>query len=1100
MKERIFVCLLAAAPAFCQTYTGSIGGKVTDRSGSVVAQAAVTVIEESTNTAVKTVSSESGDFFVNYLKPGLYRVNCEAAGFKEYVESGVVLQINQPRRVDPVLEVGDVNEKVEVLASSAQIDLVSPEIGGVVDADQLINLPELATNGRGRSPFLLAKLLPGVTATSNAYTNINNFSLNGGRKVTNEILVDGIPSTNPSDETYTITPSPDSIQEFKVITTPFSAEYGHTGGGVMIATTRAGSNVLHGSAYDLFRNRILNARDFFAATQSQTKYVQNDPGGTIGGPIVIPKLYDGRNKTFFFVDFNVTLASQGTGYSALVPTDAQKGGNFSQTFAGGQLVQIYDPLTAHLGPDGKTMVRNPFPNNMIPASRIDPVAAQIVKFYPEPNGSFNGNNYFITPPNQNDDWQYLGRIDQNFGSNDRAFFRFGQYSPNNNAIPYIPNVANNQTAGGWTDTQAVMSETHVFSPSIVSDFRFGWVQEDNYTANSGGSAGVLGLKGVSLSSFPIIALPQTIQPGVPSGPTLQMIQLGANPSSHDRDRSWVFNEALTWQHGRHTIKMGGDFRRQMYDNYNPGKLAGIYQFTGTFSGLSANQTTSGFGLADLLLGAPASTSLNINDYTYRLNINSGGAYVQDDFKITRELTLNLGLRWEFDGPYSEANNQFASFNPSLVNHITGNLGDVQFAGRNGAPTHFSPNIYRDFLPRIGFAWNFWKNTVLRGGYGIYRLPSIGYASAGPISQYSASANFVSPDGGLTPAYYLSSGVPGYSFNVDANGNPNVPASLSKPSSNVTELEPRARTPYNQTWQIGVQHQFPGNWLAEADYVGTRGVKLPILIPLNQLPVSEWGPGNLQSLRPYPQYLSVSSLTNNGNSFYNALQASLQRRWSDGVLSFAYTWSKVTDDVDPPANSSPIQNVYDLRTEHGLAVYDVPQRFVADFVYRLPFGRGGHWLTSEPVLKDIIAGWEISGITEFQTGLPLAVTQGNNTGGFTGTQRPNQIAPAALGSGQRSVSDWFNTNAFTVAPAYTQGDEARFSFFGPGINNWDAALMRNFAVTEHLKVQLRGEFYNALNHPNFNNPNTTLGNVNYGKITSDSNHGPRVMELALRIFF
>ncbi len=1086
MRSKCLLTLFLSPILLAQTYTGSISGKVTDGSGSVVPKATVTLTEESTNTVIKTVTGDSGDYILSYLKPGSYGIEIAATGFKEHVESGITLQINQNRRVDPVLEVGQVTEVVKVSAAAAQIDYVSPEIGQVVDADQLINLPEQATASRGRSPFLLAKLLPGVTTNGNSYTNINGFSFAGGRRVTNEILVDGLPTTNPSDETYTLTPSPDSIQEFKVLTTPFSAEYGHTGGGVMIATSRSGSNSLHGSAYDLFRNRILNGRDFFSPTQSATKYVQNDPGGTIGGPVIIPHLYNGKDKTFFFVDFNVTLASQGSVYSQLVPTDLQKSGDFSQTLSGGQLVPIYDPVTAHTGPDGKTIVRNQFPGNMIPANRIDPVAAQIVKFYPEPNWAAGANNYVITPPAQNDNWQYLGRIDQNFGDNDRAFFRFGQYSPNNNAVADIPNKANNQQAGGWTDTQAVLSETHVFGPTLVSDFRFGWVQEDNYSTVTGGAAPELGLKGVDLSTFPIVSVSQ-------------MITLGASAPNHDRDRSWVFNEGLTLSKGRHTLKFGGDFRRQMYDNYSPGKLSGSYSFGNTFTTSTPNDTKSGFGLADLLLGAPAATSFSINDYTYRLNINSAGAFVQDDFKVSRKLTVNLGIRWEFDGPYSEANNQFASFNPAIVNHATGNLGDVQFAGKNGAPHHFSPNIYHDFLPRVGFAYNILPDTVIRGGYGIYRLPAIGYSSYGPVSQYAQTATFTSLDNNVTPAYYLANGVPPVPYNVDANGNPNIPASLTKPTNNVTQLESRARTPYNQTWQLGVQHQFKGNWLAEVDYVGTRGVKLPITIPENQLPYSEWGvSGSPQSLRPFPQYLNVTYLTNNGNSFYNALQTSLLRRWANGVLSFAYTWSKVTDDVDGPAGSSPIQDIYNLGAEHGIASYDVPHRFVANYVYRIPLGRGSKILNGVPVVQDVVRGWEFSGITEMQIGLPLAATQSNGTGGFTGTQRPYQVAPGALPSSQRTLNEWFNINAFIVAPAFTAGTEPRFSFFGPGINNWDTALMRNFPVRERLNLQLRGEFYDTFNHPNFKNPNTAIGNVNYGKITSDN--GARVMEVALRIFF
>jgi hypothetical protein len=1086
MLRWILLALSVVTVSLAQTYTGSLGGRVNDPSGLPVPKVQVTVTEEATNTVLKTLTNEAGEFVVSFLKPGAYRVEFNAPGFKRHVESGLELQINQARRVDAALQVGEVNDVVQVSASATQVNYVSPEIGQPVSSDQLINLPQLASNSRGRSPFLLAKLLPGVTTNGNTYTNINGFSFAGGRRVTNEILVDGLPTTNPSDETYTLTPSPDSIQEFKVLTTPFSAEYGHTGGGVMMATSRSGSNSLHGSAYDLFRNRIFNTRDFFAATQSATKYVQNDPGGTIGGPAFVPKVYDGRNKTFFFLDFNVTLASQGGVYSQLVPTALERSGNFSQTFAGGQLVQVFDPSTAHLGSDGKTYVRNPFPGNTIPANQIDPVAAQIVKFYPAPNASANGLNYLVTPPNRNDNWQYLGRVDQNLGSNDRAFFRFGQYSPNSNAAVNILNKANNQTAGGWVDTQAALSETHVFGPTLVSDFRMGWVQEDNYSAATGGPAPELGLKGVTLNSFPTVSVSQ-------------MIQLGAGASNHDRDRSWVFNQAFTWSHGRHTIKLGGDFRRQMYDVYSPGKLSGSYSFSNTFSAQSPNDTKTGFALADLLLGMPATTSIAFNDYTYRENINSAGAYVQDDFKILPRLTLNLGVRWEFDGPYSEANNQFASFNPQIVNHATGNLGDVQFADRDGAPRHFSPNIYHDFLPRVGFAWNALPNTVVRGGYGVYRLPALGYYSYGPVSQYAVTAAFVSPDNNLTPAFVLANGVPPYSYNVDSRGLPNIPASLSKPSSNVTQLETRDRTPYNQTWQIGIQRQFMGNWVAEVDYVGTKGTKLPIVLPENQLPANLWGVSNTpQSLRAFPQYLNVSRLANDGNSFYNALQTSLQRRWQQGVISFAYTWAKVTDDVDGPAGSSPIQNVYNLRAEHGIASYDVPHRFVGNYVYRLPFGRGSKLLNGVPVVQDVVRGWEISGVTEFQIGLPLAVTQSNGTGGFTGTQRPNQIAAAALARGDRTLSQWFNPNAFLVAPAFTSGNEPRFAFYGPGINNWDTSLMRNFSVRERLNLQLRGEFYNTFNHPNFKNPNTTLGNKLYGQITSDN--GARVMEVALRIFF
>ena len=1078
MLIRLFLPLLFALPLYSQTFTASVSGRVTDPAGLPITGADILVTAEHTGITSHAITGSTGDYAAPYLQPGTYRIRLGAPGFKDYLESGIELEIAQQRRIDAVLQPGDRHDSVTVEANPQQINLVSPEISHTIGSTELLNLPELATQKNGRSPFLLAALLPGVTATVNTYTNINNFSFGGGRPVTNEILVDGMPTTNPSDETYTLTPSPDSIQEFQVVTSPFSAEYGHTGGAVMMATTRMGSNSLHGSAYDLFRNRILNARDFFAATNS-ARYVENDPGGTIGGPASIPGLYDGRNKTFFFVDFNVTLDTQGNVYSTLTPTDLQKSGDFSQTTAGGQTVVIYDPATAHLAADGQTVIRNAFPGNEIPAARIDPVAAQILKFFPEPNGNFTGNNYFVTPPTRNKVWQYLGRLDRNFTADDRAFFRFGQYSPNMSPALRIPNAANNTTSNGWTDTQAVLGETHVFGPSLVNDFRAGWVQEDNYTGAGGGAVPQLGLEGVDLTAFPTISVSQ-------------LLQLGSSAPNHDRDRSWIFNDSLTWQRGTHSIKAGGDFRRQMYDYYDPGKLSGSYTFSGAFTSQTPNGTGSGLGLADLLLGLPATTSISTDDYTFRENINSASAFIEDRWKVSGKLTLSLGLRWEFDGPYSEANNQFASFIPTLTNRATGTPGDVAFAGRNGEPTHFSPNIYHDFLPRVGLAWNFMPNTVFRAGYGIFRLPSIGYATEGPVSQYAVNATFQSPDNNVTPAYQLANGVPAYSYNVNAAGLPNVPASLTNPVSNVTALDTRTRTPYNQSWEAGFQRQFRGNWFAELDYAGMKGTKLPVLIPLNQLPESEWGISPTpQTLRPFPQYLNVSFLSNDGDSAWHSLQASLKRRWSAGVLTVSYTWSKGTDDVDPPADSSPIQNIYNLRGEHSVSSFDVSQRLVANSVYRLPFHLRG-------TAGRIVNGWSISAIAQFQTGLPLAVMQSNGTGGFTGTQRPNQIASATLPSGQQTLAHWFNTGAFVVAAPFTAGDEARFSFFGPGIENVDSALMRNFAIHERLTMQFRGEFYNTLNHPNFKNPNTTIGNSLYGAITADN--GARVTELALRFFF
>ena len=1086
-------CLPLCQLLHAQTFTGDIRGHVTDPAGLAIPEVEVVATENATSETARTITNDSGDYSLGFLKPGVYRVTFTAKGFKEEVENNLQLQLNQSFRLDQTLQVGSVNESVEVTATASEVNFDSPEIAHVVGTEQLANVPELVNPGRGRSPFLLAKLLPGVVSTSSNNSNINNFSFGGGRPDTNEILVDGLPTTNPSDNTYTFTPSPDSVDEFKMITNAFSAEFGHTGGGVLLATSKHGTNELHGTIYDYFRNRILNARSFFQGQNNQ-RYVQNDPGFTLGGPIVLPG-YNGRNKTFFFADYNETLSTTPSDSLQVTPTAAERAGNFSQTQTGSGNVSIYDPLTTTVDSKGN-ITRQPFAGNIIPASRIDPVAAQIASYYPNPNGSFQGGayNYQVNASNYNQIAQGLIRVDHNFGDNDKIFARYGRYNPNNPAVIQIPNAANPNNGGGWWDNQAGLGYTHVFNPTVFNDFRVAFVQEINYTEPGGPPVPQLGLKGVPLSAFPDIG-------------TNDYIQLGAGSPGHDRDRSWVFNEALQIQRGKHLLKIGGDYRRQMYHYYNPGygdgySLAGAYSFDSTFTSISAN-SNSGWDLADLLLGLPTATVVEHEDYTYRENINSASLFVQDDFKVTPKLTLNLGLRWEYDGPYSEANNQFASFNPTLKNSQTGNLGDVEFAGSNGAPAHFMPNVYHDFLPRVGFAWNFLKDTVFRGGVGFFRLPNIGFYQFGPLSKYVQYGQFVSSNG-YTPAYQLDQGVPAAPFFVDASGNPIVPASLSNPSSSVTEIDSRVRTPYNINWQFGVERQF-GWWFAEIDYAASKGVKLPIVLGADdQLLPSQFSTGS-QALRPFPQYEDITYLTQDGNSVYHSLQAKLEHRWKNGlVISAGYTFSKLLDDVDEVADSSSrahhqgVQNVYDLRSEWGIGGYDIPQRFVANYVYTLPLGRGQKWGSDTPVVRDIISGWEFSGITEFQTGQPLAITQPNNTHGFTEAQRPNVIASPVLSSGQ-TIQHWFNTAAFVEAPDFTLGDSPRFPLHGPGLNNWDLALQRNFMIRESVKLQFRGEFYNAWNHAQFSNPNGSITSSSFGAIGGTSEAG-RVTELVLRIYF
>ena len=1084
-----------------QTYTGGgIGGRITDPQGLPVTKVDVTATEVATGTVAHTVSGADGEYQILRLKPGIYKVQFNGAGFKEAIDNAVEVQLDRTFHLDRALAVGTASDVVQVTASNTSLNYDSPEISSTLTSEQVGELPIIGGQSRGRSPYLLAVLAPGTTSTSNSENNVNNFSLGGGRPVTNEILIDGLPSTNPSDNTYTYTPSPESVEELKITTTPFSAEFGHTGGGVILANTRHGGNNFHGSVYSYFNNRLMNAENYFQTTPN-LRYDQIDPGFTFSGPVLLPH-YSGRNRTFFFTDFNVTRSAKPTEKfsQAPTPTDAMKKGDFSAL--AGQ-VTIYDPKTTVVTTDSQgnqIITRQPFPNNIIPTNRLDSVGAAIAQYFPEPNGNYGGPyNYGITPTQYNQISQGMLRFDHVISEKDTVFARYGRYHPNTDAVSYIPSNANMDNTNGWYDNQFVANETHVFGPHASNDFRFGFVQEINYTFAGGPMPASLGLTGVPAEEFPNIEMQD-------------FISLGAQGPFHDRDRSYIFIDNLLLEHGRHTLKYGGDYRHQMYKMWNPNDNvdSGTYNFDTTFTQNTTvdgngnyTGTTGGLDLADLLLGFSTQTVISSDFYTYKEVVDSASLYVQDDWKVRAGLTVNLGLRWEFDGPYSEANNQFASFNPTITNSQTGTPGDAIFAGINGAPTHFAPNILYNFLPRIGAAWTPFKNTVFRGGFGAYRLPSIGFYYIGPMSKYQKYATLQSTNG-YTPAFELNQGVPNVPYYQNAQGEPEVPASLTNPSATPLWIDSRSRTPYNLVWQFGVERQI-GNWFAEADYVYNHGIKLPVQYTVDQLLPSQFTQPNFQSLRPFPQYADVQFFTPTGGSNFQALEAQLQHKWRNGlVVTSAYTFSKLIDDVDANdrVNGAGVQNAYNLHADRGIASSDVPQRSVTNFVYQLPLGRGGKFGSQIPVVRDIIADWQVAGIVQFQIGQPIRITQSDNNP-TTAAQRPNLVAKPSLPRGERSITEWFNTDAFTPNSAGALGTSPRFPLHGPGLNQTDLSLKRTFGLGERLRLDFRADYANVWNHPEFGNPNGNVGNVGslnsgFGRITGAQD--PRIGQLSLKLAF
>jgi Carboxypeptidase regulatory-like domain len=1071
-----------------QTFYGSINGVIKDSSGAVMPGVAVTVRESTTSTEYKTVTNKSGSYRVSFLKPGSYTVRFEKDGFVQYVTGELNIVLNQELAVDGTLQLGTTSQVITVTGAETSLNDTNPQVGGQLSTQELIDLPEV-TNTHGANEFLITKTFAGTSSTSQDYSNVNNLSLGGGRPVTNPLIIDGLPSNMGVDGTYGLVPTPDSTEELQVLTAPFSAQYGQSGGGAVLTTTKSGTEKFHGSAFESYNSQSFNALGYFTVpgtviNPSSFHYF----GGSIGGPVLLPKLFDGRkHRLYFFTDWEDTLTHANSPYNVVVPTAAELTGDFSgPSPQGGPTPTIYDPLTTTVV--GGKAVRTPFPGNIIPKSRLDPVGLNIAAFFPQPNCSQNNNNYCSNPQAVSSYLYNASRIDYNFSDYDHLWWKFSRDGPTNQPVNNIPNAANTSALNGWVDDHYEISWSHIFSPRISNEARFGYVSEENFSSPLPADASSIGLQGVPLTQFPKIT-------------TTQYASFGAGGYSRTRDGHYILNDAMVMQIGRHSLSVGGEFMRYAYSVYSPGILSGNYTFSGGFTSVPGQ---TGNGLADLLLGLPATTNISTTNTIFHENLNFFAGYVQDDYRLSTKLTINLGLRYEFDGPFSEKHNNMYTFNPNVIDPTTQQQGGIQFAGFNGASHSLIPNIYTGILPRVGFNYHAFHNTVVRGGYGIYQLPSIGFGTTGLTSASTINATFQSFDG-VTPAYQLSHGVPHYAPNVGANGQPLIPTSLTSPSSNVVQLPLHPVLPYLQEWQFGIQQDLGHDWIAEIDYEGNHGVHQPVSLPINQIAPTAGcclGLKTAQSLRPYPQFLTISALTNGGASAYAALLATLSHRWNNGIsVRAAYTWAHGLNDVDAPAraDAAPIQNVYNLHAQWGTAMTNIPQRFSLTAVYALPFGSGGRFASQTPVVSQVIAHWKVSTVAQFQKGYPYFVSQGDGLNIFSGGQYVTKTGNPDIARGSRTVQKWFNTSAFTTTPQNTLGNAPRAALYGPGQNVWDLSLMRDIPLWEHATFTVRADAHNAFNHPQFSGLGTSLTNTKtFGTVTGAQD--PRMLLLVGRLRF
>jgi hypothetical protein len=1138
--------LLMAVPAFCQT--GQIVGRIVDPAGAVVPDVKIQITQTTTGVVRQTASNSDGYFTAPNLLPGIYTVRLEHPGFKPLNRTGVQLEVDQDLRFDFTLEVGSLNEQITVTGQEPLLETENSSIGQVVQSAQIVNLPLL-----GRDTYSLAELVPGVRPSAGMnqlpvdIITTSSISINGAPGSANSYLLDGAPNTAPAQNQPIIYPNPDLVQEFKVETNNISAEYGRAAGGVFNIVTKAGTNELHGDAYEFFRNNVLDANDFFANTAGKPipplKF--NQFGGTLGGPVIIPHIYNGHNKTFFFVNAELVRYIQGVTYTATVPNPVELTGNFSNDVnAKGQKIIIYNP--ASTVQNGSTYTRAPFAGNVIPTAQISPIAAKIATYWPAPNvanAAVGANNYVNVEGNHIQKNTFSTRLDQNFTDNTRMFVRYSyDDSPWTRASPYGVSDPGSPAYGpqDFIRYNAVSEVDHVFSPSLVGVVRAAFSRLSNFR-------NPLSI-GYDITQ---LGLPSNLQPeiGSPAAfPAVTVTGYGVNSSVSNNSGGQTLGETgvlaiamnnyslesnLTKTLSKHEIKFGGQFQVVQYNTLQTGDTSTNFSFTSAFTqGPNPLQATAtgGDALATFLLGIPGGSVTPSPALALQTKYYAG--YIQDQWRITSNFTLNMGLRYDFETPRTERFNQLTNFNSSAAVPLTVpglNLqGALSFVGVNGVSRYESNPDKNNVAPRLGFAWQVDKKTVIRSGAGIFYADNWGVGSAPGtfgISGFTATTSVVGSLNGVQPIVNFANPYP-QGLNQPTGSSLGAATLLGQ---SVSFYERNNVTPYAMHWNFDIQRQLPKSILFDITYVGLHALKFPANLTLNQLPDSALQLGSQltslvpnpfygqiaigtlsartvaqsQLLVPYPQFTGLTSdVSNWASSNYNALEVKLERRYSNGFsLLASYTWSKLMDYTTGTWNGETlgtggIQDYNNLKAEYSPSALDQTNRFILNAFYSLPFFQKQKGITGH-----LLGGWEVGLIGSFYSGSPIGVTAAvNGTDSQGGGQRPNWTGVNPQLSNP-TVYQWFNTSVFSQPPAFQFGSAPRSfdSVRSDATHNIDMSLIKNTALTERWKLQFRAEAFNLFNTPVFAPPGTSYGSATFGVVSSVSNQ-PRVIQFAMKLLF
>jgi len=1068
--------LLIATASWAQIISSSIVGTATDTSDAAVAGAQITITNLSTGLVRTAGTGQAGDYVVTQLPPGRYKVDATAAGFKRYEISEAVLAVNQTLRLDAKFSVGAVNEHVTVRATGVQIESDTSTLGQVIDNKTIVDLPL-----NGRNFMQLANLSAGVVPAYNARSaTIANQSgrtdmavhIAGGRGDTNSYLVDGVETRSSWFNSPSVLLSVDAIQEFKIDRSVVAAEYGQ-GTGIVSLVSKSGGNEFHGSLFEFLRNDKLDAANFFDNYFSARKapFRQNQYGATAGGAIK-------RNKLFYFGNWEALRSRRSATLNALVPTAPQMAGDLSTVASSKRDAQgnpaLLDPLSSL-----------PFPGQRIPASRISAVTRNFSKYTPLPNSNIGGRNFVTTKSTNRDDDQYSGRMDYQISAVDSVFFRFTDYA----SSLFRPGIGT--LAGSvfpYNGRNLVAQHTHIFSPSLLNVFKFGYNRAKVLNTWEPTATSLANEIGIKIKQVPEeYGLPGVALAGG------YYVGGGAGINQGGLDHLFQFSDTASLVRGKHTFKLGADIRYLRFLQRLGLNNNGAFNFDDRYTGNP---------LGDYLLGFNSQATAQIGFGVGRWRQRSYNFFFSDDWKVHSRLTLNLGLRYEYDTPTAERDGREGYFDTSAQKFVVGISKEQSPISRTIPGIEFRPSLQRgiwfpdrnNFAPRVGLAYRLTNSTVMRAGAGFF------YAKTqGNELQFKLNA----PPLVFAATLVGQVGTPNVSWDRDAfpdPSSPNFPVSTLSPFS----VDPRDRSPYVVQWNYNIEQQLTSNLLLEVAYAGTIGRKLTERVNINQaaLPSNPAAITPINSRRPYPGFGDILSANWQENSNYNALQTRLERRFSNNMgFLVGYTWSHSIDTASRGSGGSWHQNAYRLRDDRGNSDFDVRQRLTGSYMYQLPFGRGGKFLpNASGLLNVVVSGWSVNTIASMMTGNFFSVTVAGdraNVGGFP-FQRANRTCDGNLPRGDRTIDRYFATNCFAVTPLGTFGDSGRNIIEIPGLNNWDVSFLKDTQLKERLHLQLRAEFFNFFNHAQFNSPDTNANSAFRGQIRSARDG--RISQLALKLLW